>query len=208
MTHEELCYATAKWSITPPAASWLALYEYQSYASQEFPDVLTYHGNGTTLYEIKMSHSDFIVDQVKPARALSASYRIYSGINDDLAALYARAKRIVKDCNLPRETLVRIKNQKIHMEAFFACYRNQDKTFQQAPHLGESRFYVCPKDIIKKEEVPEGWGLIYLDDKGKFRQILPSGKWKANVKVERDIIAHALRKLGNGVEQGILIHKW
>jgi len=204
MTHSELCYATAKWSITPPAAAWLALWEYQSYASQEFPDVLTYHGNGTTLYEIKMSHSDFIADQSKEARIKRANVSVYSGLHSSIKDLRSWAAKKEDALFIDKRFSRKLEN----IETYVNCYCAQDKTYQEAPHLGESRFYVCPKDIISKSEVPEGWGLIYIDEKERFRQILPSGKWKANVKVERDIIAHALRKLGNGVDQGILIHKW
>jgi hypothetical protein len=208
MTHSELCYAMATWSIAPPSAAWLALWEYQSYASQEFPDVLTYHGTGTTLYEIKMSHSDFVADQGKKARAIRASCKYYGGFRDDLQSILYHVRKGIKEGKLPPEALGRAQRQGVHLSSFVNCWIESDKTYQEAPHLGERRFYVCPKDIIAKDEVPEGWGLIYLDENNKFRQILPSGKWKANVKVERDIIAHALRKLGNGVTDGILIHKW
>lgn len=44
---------------------------------------------------------------------------------------------------------------------------------QKKPHrkkgMGNWRFYVCPKGLIKKEELPEKWGLIYVDEKGKAR---------------------------------------
>lgn len=35
--------------------------------------------------------------------------------------------------------------------------------------MGNWRFYCCPKGLIKKEELPKGWGLIYVDDKKKAR---------------------------------------
>jgi hypothetical protein len=204
MTHEELCYATAKWSITPPAAACLALYEYQSYASQEFPDVLTYHCNGTTLYEIKMSHSDFIADLGKEARVMKGEYSAYAYIQASVREILERGKKRKDALYIDDRFKWKLEN----ISQYNHCLSKQDKTYQEAPHLGEARFYVCPGGIIAKDEVPEGWGLIYLDDRGQFRQILSSGKWKANIRAERDIIAHALRKLGNGVEQGILIHKW
>ena len=84
MTHSELCKLTAKWALTPPAADWLALYEYKSFASQEFPDVLTYSATGTRLYEIKMSHSDFLADLKKPSREYRAVSRVFYGVHDDL----------------------------------------------------------------------------------------------------------------------------
>lgn len=44
---------------------------------------------------------------------------------------------------------------------------------KKKPHrskgMGNWRFYSCPKGMIKKEELPEKWGLIYVDDNGKAR---------------------------------------
>jgi hypothetical protein len=31
--------------------------------------------------------------------------------------------------------------------------------------MGEYRYYFCPKDLLEKIEIPEGWGLIELDGK-------------------------------------------
>lgn len=35
--------------------------------------------------------------------------------------------------------------------------------------MGNWRFYCCPKGLIKVEELPAGWGLIYVDEVGKAR---------------------------------------
>lgn len=47
------------------------------------------------------------------------------------------------------------------------------KPFRSNPSLGMGsvRYYCCPKHLIKEEELPEGWGLIYVDEKGKPRSI-------------------------------------
>lgn len=46
----------------------------------------------------------------------------------------------------------------------------QDKKKKHRDHgMGTWRFYCCPKGLIKKEELPEKWGLIYIDEKGKAR---------------------------------------
>lgn len=37
--------------------------------------------------------------------------------------------------------------------------------------MGSRRFYVVPKDMVKPEELPLGWGLIYLYPSGKLREI-------------------------------------
>lgn len=44
---------------------------------------------------------------------------------------------------------------------------------KKKPHrskgMGVWRLYCCPKGMIKKEELPEKWGLIYIDEKGKAK---------------------------------------
>lgn len=44
---------------------------------------------------------------------------------------------------------------------------------KKKPHrkkgMGNWRFYSCPKGLIKKEELPDKWGLIYVDEKGNAR---------------------------------------
>lgn len=44
------------------------MYEYQSYSTGEFPDVLIYKNSITTLFEIKVSRSDFLNDSRKDSR--------------------------------------------------------------------------------------------------------------------------------------------
>lgn len=42
------------------------------------------------------------------------------------------------------------------------------KTFRKYPNLGMGtyRFYFCPVGLIKVDELPTGWGLIYVDEFG------------------------------------------
>lgn len=49
----------------------------------------------------------------------------------------------------------------------FLCDRK--KSFRANPSLGmgSQRFYCVPAGLIKKEELPDGWGLLYVTDKGK-----------------------------------------
>ena len=72
--------------------------------------------------------------------------------------------------------------------------------------VGEYRFYLCPKDMIKPEELPDKWGLLYVSDKGKVRQkIGPKGNiWhkvnkftftKRNIENETALMYSALRRL-------------
>lgn len=66
MTHFDLCKSTAEWAMKKFNGR-VCLYEYQSYATGEFPDVLLFD-NFTTLFEIKMSRADFLNDAKKDSR--------------------------------------------------------------------------------------------------------------------------------------------
>lgn len=84
---------------------------------------------------------------------------------------------------------------------------DKKKNFRINPErgVGEFRFFMCPKGLIKKEELPEKWGLLYVNLNGKVRKIAgPKGNiWSANQewkfessKVhERDLMYSALRRL-------------
>lgn len=41
------------------------------------------------------------------------------------------------------------------------------KSFRQYPEkgIGNWRYYICPTDLIKVEDLPENWGLIYVNDR-------------------------------------------
>lgn len=47
------------------------------------------------------------------------------------------------------------------------------KLFRSDPSkgMGDWRFYMCPEGIIKECDLPEGWGLLYVDGKGKVKRI-------------------------------------
>ena len=70
INHYELCKITAEWILKK---SKVVLYEYQSFATGEFPDVLSFQNGFTKLFEIKMDKQDFKKDQAKDCRI---SYKI------------------------------------------------------------------------------------------------------------------------------------
>ena len=172
MTHSELCEITARRFVKH---AWLALWEYQSYASGEFPDVLTFSGGGTVLYEIKMSRADFLADAKKDARKKwrPKGYLGYSGTDHVPAWIQQRP------------------------ELFYI----------EKPHLGARRFFVCETGLIGPEELPEGWGLYWYRG-GKFMRKRDSKLWRVDMRTERDLAAHALRRYASGDSTGIIANTY
>lgn len=51
---------------------------------------------------------------------------------------------------------------------------DRKKYFRRCPNAGMGlyRSFICPKGLIKAEELPENWGLIYVNDNLRTRQIV------------------------------------
>ncbi len=89
----------------------------------------------------------------------------------------------------------------------FICDKN--KRFRKDPErgMGMYRFYACPTGMIKIDELPENWGLIYVDDKLKAKSIhnpygltlnsniFRGGFTTRNIIAEKGIMYSALRRL-------------
>lgn len=72
--------------------------------------------------------------------------------------------------------------------------------------MGTYRFYLCPAGVITFQDLPEKWGLIWVNEKGKARmQVGPKGNiWSAqeafrfdekNHHAEQMLLVSALRRL-------------
>ena len=71
--------------------------------------------------------------------------------------------------------------------------------------VGTHRFFLCPEGVIKPEDLPKGWGLIWVNAKGKARQVVgPRGNawneqkefWhERNLQAEHGMMMSALRRL-------------
>lgn len=50
---------------------------------------------------------------------------------------------------------------------------DKNKSFRKTPAqgMGSERYYCCPTGLIKPEELPTGWGLVYVDIKGKAKLV-------------------------------------
>jgi hypothetical protein len=92
---------------------------------------------------------------------------------------------------------------KVSRSDFFA---DKKKPFRKNPQqgMGTERFYMVPKGLIKIDELPEGWGLIFVDDKFRAKCVHnpykgpPSSRHKGhakNMRAEHGLMYSALRRL-------------
>ena len=84
-------------------------------------------------------------------------------------------------------------------------FKDAKKPYREHPWLGVGSYrgYCCPTGLIKSNEIPEGWGLLYATDKGKvkvIKSIVPPNTalfvspMEKNVNAERDIMYSMLRR--------------
>ena len=85
---------------------------------------------------------------------------------------------------------------------------DKKKSFRKLPEkgMGDYRFYCCPTGLIKVEDLPDKWGLIYVDPKGRPRCVhnpycrsLSGNTWskemRKNSQAEIGLMFSALRRL-------------
>lgn len=85
---------------------------------------------------------------------------------------------------------------------FFA---DKKKPFRLHPErgMGDFRYFICEKDLIKIEDLPPKWGLIYISDKGKARLIYGNKNnqykgrfwFKKNIEAEHRLMFSMLRRV-------------
>jgi hypothetical protein len=59
--------------------------------------------------------------------------------------------------------------------------------------------------LIKPEELPEKWGLIEVDEKGKTRKIVNAERQKADESREKVILLSLLHRIGQNTPEGVSI---
>jgi hypothetical protein len=84
-------------------------------------------------------------------------------------------------------------------------YADKKKPFRICPELGmgTQRFYCCPDGLLQKEDLPEGWGLLWVNDRMKAKCVFKSYQgnigirdgFKKNIKAEHELMYSALRRL-------------
>ena len=74
--------------------------------------------------------------------------------------------------------------------------RDSKKPFRKFADMGmgEFKYYICPTDLLTVEEMPEHWGLLYCDEKGKITIQKVAEKHEANLISERTLILSINRR--------------
>lgn len=70
---------------------------------------------------------------------------------------------------------------------------DRKKKCRKSAGIGLTRYYLCSTDLIKVEELPEKWGLLYCDDHNKITVIKESEcfdnrKWANELTIMQSVI--------------------
>lgn len=74
---------------------------------------------------------------------------------------------------------------------------DRKKIFRAQPDqgMGTKRYFCCPTGLIKKEELQNGWGLIYIGEKGNAIKVKESENFDKNIHAEHGLMYSALRRI-------------
>ena len=85
---------------------------------------------------------------------------------------------------------------------------DRKKYFRKIPWqgMGDYRFFICEQNMIQPEELPEKWGMIWVNNKGNPRKkigpvgkiyLTENNKWKfeKNEQAEKSMLLSACRRL-------------
>lgn len=87
---------------------------------------------------------------------------------------------------------------------------DRKKSFRMHPEkgMGDLRYYCCPKGLINKEEVPTGWGLLYIYPSGQVRRVKESTIHERDLRSEVYLLYYyARRATFAGVHKTILDYR-
>lgn len=76
----------------------------------------------------------------------------------------------------------------------FLSDKKKDWRIKPEIGLGQYRSYLCPENLIKENELPENWGLFYVNDEGKIRMIKKPEHQVSSSIQEVNLIASIMRR--------------
>lgn len=103
-------------------------------------------------------------------------------------------------------------------------HADKKKPFRIKPEngMGDYRYYCCPKDLIRKDELPPGWGLLYIYPSGQVREVKGSyfkrppspdewrwgGRFEKNLEAESYLLYYYARRANYaGVHKTIMEYR-
>lgn len=73
---------------------------------------------------------------------------------------------------------------------------DKNKHWRKFPTFGLGRFrsYMCPESLINETDLPQNWGLLWVNENGKIREIVKPEAQECNQTQEINLITSILRR--------------
>lgn len=71
--------------------------------------------------------------------------------------------------------------------------------------MGNERFFLCPQDLLRVEDLPPGWGLLEMKPNGRVRMKVESEHHKPEKEREVALLISAIRRIGKAAPEGVSV---
>lgn len=96
--------------------------------------------------------------------------------------------------NRVTSTIIEVKTSHADFLADKRKYARSHEAEVNNHQLGNYRYYLCPEGVIKPEELPEGWGLLYWNGR-KVDKVIPAPKcWETNHKADMFVLCSIIAR--------------
>ena len=84
---------------------------------------------------------------------------------------------------------------------------DQKKMFRRMPDtgMGDYRYFLAPRGIINRDDLPVGWGLLEVGDRGGVRRDQHPLRLAKNHGAETRVLLSCLRRIGANAPDGVSI---
>jgi len=86
---------------------------------------------------------------------------------------------------------------------------DKKKIYRQHPHMGmgDRRYYMCPEGLIAEKDLPECWGLLYVNNRRGVRRIVEARGFgsKKDHRQEARLLLSTIRRIGQNAPRGISV---
>jgi hypothetical protein len=148
----------------------------------------------------KMTHTELIERGAKWLKNSGIGFQRFPLVITELTTVASEIPDIIgfnNNCSIVVECKVSLSDFKADQKKPCRSYVNQ---------LGQMRCYLCPVGLIKKEIVPEGWGLLYAHENKITVEVEPPYNYELEIRWAEYHILYSIarRALAKGLMPKIL----
>ncbi len=137
-----------------------------------------------------LTHKDLVVKGIKWLRSQNGKPWNTPVVFGEMVAMGIEIPDVIGFSSGGNSTLIECKTSKSDFK------RDKKKMFRSVPQMGmgKYRFYMCPTGLIEKEDLPDSWGLIYVNERGTVKLIIKPKAQYCNLKAEHSYMYSIMRR--------------